>query len=160
MEQTYLNHGSGGMASAFQLMEIAHTHYWTRDPSDPKSCQDFSTPGSNTAQTSQRTSPLGSRENLGSPISQRTNLLHVDGDRSLTNSPEARSPSARICQSDASTPEPDSDILRELLDRKRSLMMFAGESQVSFFPSGVFTDGMFNRFRKSNCGGRLRVNFV
>lgn len=28
LEQTYANNGLGGMASAFQLLEIAHTHYW------------------------------------------------------------------------------------------------------------------------------------
>lgn len=36
LEQTYVNHGSGGMASTFQLLEIAHTHYWTRDVNDGK----------------------------------------------------------------------------------------------------------------------------
>lgn len=34
LEQTYSNFGLGGMASAFQLCEIAHTHYWTKDVSD------------------------------------------------------------------------------------------------------------------------------
>ena len=36
LEQTYGNQGSGGMASTFQLLEIAHTHYWTRDVNDGK----------------------------------------------------------------------------------------------------------------------------
>nr|XP_023015235.1 MAP kinase-activating death domain protein [Leptinotarsa decemlineata] len=31
LEVTYSNYGLGGMASAFQLCEIAHTHYWTKD---------------------------------------------------------------------------------------------------------------------------------
>lgn len=34
LEHTYSNFGLGGMASAFQLHEIAHTHYWTKDLSD------------------------------------------------------------------------------------------------------------------------------
>lgn len=34
LEQTYSNFGLGGMASAFQLCEIAHTHYWTKDISE------------------------------------------------------------------------------------------------------------------------------
>lgn len=34
LEQTYNNFGLGGMASAFQLHEIAHTHYWTKDLTD------------------------------------------------------------------------------------------------------------------------------
>lgn len=34
LEVTYSNYGLGGMASAFQLCEIAHTHYWTKDLSE------------------------------------------------------------------------------------------------------------------------------
>lgn len=34
LEQTYNNFGLGGMASAFQLHEIAHTHYWSKEISD------------------------------------------------------------------------------------------------------------------------------
>lgn len=34
LEQTYSNFGLGGMASAFQMCEIAHTHYWTKDVSE------------------------------------------------------------------------------------------------------------------------------
>lgn len=35
LEVTYANYGLGGMASAFQVLEIAHTHYWTKDIMDP-----------------------------------------------------------------------------------------------------------------------------
>ena len=54
LEQTYINHGSGGMASAFQLLEIAHTHYWTRDVSDGISSKfsDFTSTGLSTTQHS------------------------------------------------------------------------------------------------------------
>lgn len=31
---TYNNFGLGGMASVYQLMEIAHTHYWSKDLSE------------------------------------------------------------------------------------------------------------------------------
>lgn len=31
LEVTYHNFGLGGMASVFQLMEIAHTHFWSKD---------------------------------------------------------------------------------------------------------------------------------
>ncbi|KAK0095155.1 hypothetical protein PV326_009096 [Microctonus aethiopoides] len=34
LASTYNNYGLGGMASVFQLMEIAHTHYWSKDLSD------------------------------------------------------------------------------------------------------------------------------
>ena len=29
---TINNHGLGGMASGYMLLEMAHTHYWARDP--------------------------------------------------------------------------------------------------------------------------------
>lgn len=35
LEVTYSNYGLGGMASVFQMQEIAHTHYWTKDVGDP-----------------------------------------------------------------------------------------------------------------------------
>lgn len=31
LEHTYQNHGLGGMASAFMLLEIIHTHYWNKE---------------------------------------------------------------------------------------------------------------------------------
>ena len=31
MEHTYQNQGLGGMASAFMLLEIIHTHFWVKD---------------------------------------------------------------------------------------------------------------------------------
>lgn len=34
LEVTYHNFGLGGMASVFQLMEIAHTHYWSKDSAE------------------------------------------------------------------------------------------------------------------------------
>ncbi|KYQ46314.1 MAP kinase-activating death domain protein [Trachymyrmex zeteki] len=53
---TYNKFGLGGMASVFQLMEIAHTHYWSKDLSEEST-------------HSQASSPFGSRENLKSPQS-------------------------------------------------------------------------------------------
>lgn len=52
LEQTYINHGSGGMASSFQLLEIAHTHYWTRDISESSKFSDFASTNLSTAQHS------------------------------------------------------------------------------------------------------------
>lgn len=34
LAHTYANFGLGGMASVFQLLEIAHTHYWSKDLSE------------------------------------------------------------------------------------------------------------------------------
>ena len=55
LEVTFENNGLGGMASTFQLLEIAHTYYWLKD-----SKADLSP-------MSERSSPLGgSRESLAS----------------------------------------------------------------------------------------------
>ncbi|PVD33451.1 hypothetical protein C0Q70_04707 [Pomacea canaliculata] len=37
LEHTIQNHGLGGMASAYMVLEIAHTHYWARDINSTKS---------------------------------------------------------------------------------------------------------------------------
>jgi hypothetical protein len=34
LEQSYMHNKLVGMASVFSLLEIAHTHYWSRDPND------------------------------------------------------------------------------------------------------------------------------
>ncbi|XP_067210370.1 MAP kinase-activating death domain protein isoform X8 [Linepithema humile] len=61
LAHTYNNFGLGGMASVFQLMEIAHTHYWSKDLSAEG--------GFDSSLMSQASSPFGSRENLKSPQS-------------------------------------------------------------------------------------------
>lgn len=73
LEQTYNNFGLGGMASAFQLHEIAHTHYWTKDLSD------------HGIDITQSSSPYDSRENLRSPQSPRPSL-QLDWDSSRKSS--------------------------------------------------------------------------
>lgn len=55
LEATFDNNGVGGMASTFQLLEIAHTHYWLKD----------NTIRSDLSPMSERNSLIGgSRENL------------------------------------------------------------------------------------------------
>ena len=77
LEQTCLNFGLGGMASAFQVLEIAHTHYWTKDLSE---AQGLDLGAGGTAIMSQASSPYGSHENLKSPVSPLSGspLPHVD----------------------------------------------------------------------------------
>ncbi|XP_031781606.1 MAP kinase-activating death domain protein isoform X3 [Nasonia vitripennis] len=60
LDVTYWNFGLGGLASVFQMMEIAHTHYWSKDLSES---------GFDSSLMSQASSPFGSRENLASPQS-------------------------------------------------------------------------------------------
>uniref|UniRef100_A0A182JYH1 MAP kinase-activating death domain protein n=1 Tax=Anopheles christyi TaxID=43041 RepID=A0A182JYH1_9DIPT len=63
-EHTVGNFGLGGMASVFQMMEIAHTHYWSKDLTEGAG-SDMSA----SLLSSQSVSPMGSRENLRSPQS-------------------------------------------------------------------------------------------
>ncbi|XP_053663082.1 MAP kinase-activating death domain protein [Anopheles marshallii] len=64
LEHTIGNFGLGGMASVFQMMEIAHTHYWSKDLTEGAG-SDMSA----SLLSSQSVSPMGSRENLRSPQS-------------------------------------------------------------------------------------------
>ncbi|KAH9495002.1 MAP kinase-activating death domain protein [Bulinus truncatus] len=54
---TINNHGLGGMASAYMVLEIAHTHYWAKDPSNK----------SDPSMTPEKMSLHGSHESLDSP---------------------------------------------------------------------------------------------
>ena len=67
LEQTYANNGLGGMASAFQLLEIAHSHYWVRGTE--------SASNSKTGQTDGTMSPMSEHSN--SPYESKENLSHV-----------------------------------------------------------------------------------
>ncbi|XP_063401019.1 MAP kinase-activating death domain protein-like isoform X5 [Mytilus trossulus] len=77
LEHTYQNHGLGGMASAFMLLEINHTHFWIKDATGklPSSSR------SDTSVTPDRNSPFGSHESLASrnddsPQKQEMSSLH------------------------------------------------------------------------------------
>lgn len=70
LETTFDNNGVGGMASTFQLFEIAHTYYWVKD----------STVRNDISPMSERNSPLvGSRESLASidPNTSNVNLTSL-----------------------------------------------------------------------------------
>ncbi|KAM8721000.1 hypothetical protein ACLKA7_006953 [Drosophila subpalustris] len=62
LDATFSNFGLGGMASVFQLMEVAHTHYWTKEINEGSDI-------SSSLLSSHAASPMGSRENLRSPSS-------------------------------------------------------------------------------------------
>ncbi|GAB0092198.1 MAP kinase-activating death domain protein [Sergentomyia squamirostris] len=64
LDHTYSNFGLGGMASVFQMMEIAHTHFWSKELTE--SGGDLSA----SLLSSQSVSPMGSRENLQSPTGE------------------------------------------------------------------------------------------
>ncbi|XP_015787320.1 MAP kinase-activating death domain protein isoform X2 [Tetranychus urticae] len=62
LEQSYMHNGLGGMASAFSVLEIAHTHYWAKDSGEDGNKGESSV--ATTASVSQSSSPFGSSDNL------------------------------------------------------------------------------------------------
>ncbi|RWS05737.1 MAP kinase-activating death domain protein-like protein [Dinothrombium tinctorium] len=61
LEQSYIHNGLGGMASSLSILEIAHTHYWTKEVNDD---QRGESSVATTTSVSQSSSPFGSSENL------------------------------------------------------------------------------------------------
>lgn len=67
LEQTYANNGLGGMASAFQLLEIAHTHYWIHGTELLGKSNSLD---GNSPMSEKSNSPFDSKENLSMTSSQ------------------------------------------------------------------------------------------
>jgi hypothetical protein len=87
LEQTYANNGLGGMASAFQLLEIAHTHYWLHCDKDSPIRQNSLGDGAMSPMSEHSTSPYDSHENLDN---------HSQSHNSINN---MQSPSSAMCSS-------------------------------------------------------------
>ncbi|XP_049779283.1 MAP kinase-activating death domain protein [Schistocerca cancellata] len=134
LEQTYSNYGLGGMASAFQVLEIAHTHYWTKDLSEAPG---MDLAASSTAAMSQASSPFGSHENLKSPQSPHGFQLPPHSDFYPPDSSRKSSqagiydspPSVRLIQDpqqgteESGDGQSTTDMLRDLLNQKRHLLL-------------------------------------
>ncbi|KAG8035487.1 hypothetical protein G9C98_006933 [Cotesia typhae] len=67
LAHTYNNYGLGGMASVFQLMEIAHTHYWSKDLND----------GVYEAPLMLQTSSFESHENLRTNSANKSEVVDI-----------------------------------------------------------------------------------
>ena len=67
LEQTYANNGLGGMASAFQLLEIAHTYYWVHGTELLGKSNSLD---GNSPMSEKSNSPFDSKENLSLTSSQ------------------------------------------------------------------------------------------
>ena len=93
---------------------------------------------------------MGSRENLPSPHSPRASVLAAESDRSYGNSPEGVGTPVpgRTPRTEEPSLEPNPDILRELLERKRSLMMLSlqPESHVGFLFNFQLLSSFLNDF--------------
>jgi hypothetical protein len=115
LEVTYGNYGLGGMASAFQLHEIAHTHYWTKELID---CS---------TDLTQSSSPR-------SPQSPRSSL-QLDWDTSRKSS-QAEAPEVRLIQGDDSEAESQqstADMFKDMITQKKNMLL----SKLTSFDSDV-----------------------
>jgi hypothetical protein len=102
LEQTYANFGLGGMASVFTMMEIAHTHFWTKEINEGSDL-------SASLLSSQSVSPAESKENLKLSPSQSP------------ADPSSRRPSEND-QSDAHN-QSTTEMFKDMLAQKRNVLM-------------------------------------
>ncbi|XP_065219142.1 MAP kinase-activating death domain protein isoform X5 [Planococcus citri] len=121
LEVSFTNSNSGGLASVFYLLEIAHTHYWSKEGCD----------SSTSGFDSQMSSPFGSHENLRTPTSPSDTSQFPDSRKSseastfgecsstikLTTSSVTGDEESTTPISDVSTSA--SDVLKDLFNQKK-----------------------------------------
>ena len=111
LEVSVANAGLGGLSSAFRVLEISHTHFWTKDLMDNVQHGLCPASGTGTGGNSSDASRYGSRENLDQPDS----LGSVSPYPSLSSQLPGLEPLSR--------PDPDSSqLLRELIMKKKQLL--------------------------------------
>ncbi|XP_034123414.1 MAP kinase-activating death domain protein isoform X12 [Drosophila guanche] len=132
LDATFANFGLGGMASVFQLMEVAHTHYWSKEINDGSDM-------SSSLLSSHAASPLGSRENLRSPSSPNGSHSGLGSEwaspqesrKSSTNhagmptSQAGATPSAvsrRLSAADSQDGQSTTEMFKDMLSQKRSAL--------------------------------------
>ncbi|XP_050299594.1 MAP kinase-activating death domain protein isoform X2 [Anthonomus grandis grandis] len=121
LEVTFSNYGLGGMASVFQMQEIAHTHYWTKDVGDSAS-----------ADITQASSPK-------SPQSPRYSLQSSDWENDSRKSSQAEPPEVRLIhEADSDKEQSATDIFKDMITQKKNLLL----SKLTSFDSDV--DGTFH----------------
>ncbi|XP_049825557.1 MAP kinase-activating death domain protein isoform X1 [Aethina tumida] len=104
LEVTFGNYGLGGMASAFQLHEIAHTHYWSKELADY-----------NTDITSS-----------SSPRSPQSPRLSIQSDwENSRKSSHSEPPEVRLIQGDESDKDQHStaEMFKDMLTQKKNLLL-------------------------------------
>ncbi|KAM7348258.1 rab3 GDP-GTP exchange factor isoform 4-T4 [Cochliomyia hominivorax] len=132
LEVTFSNFGLGGTASVFQMMEIAHTHYWSKEITDASDM-------SSSLLSSHATSPMGSRENLRSPSSpngshsgigsewaspQESRKSSTHTDRSgPTQVAGNTGPSRRLSTADSQDGQSTTEMFKDMLAQKRSALL-------------------------------------
>ena len=151
LDATYSNFGLGGMASVFQLMEIAHTHYWSKDltEGDHISASLLSSQVSRVRGEvvvvrpkakffSQSVSPMGSRENLGSPSSPGELSHGSDWQQSAARKNSLMADVGPIRRQSVQEPseghqQSTSEMFKDMLSQKRNMIL----SKLTSFDSEV-----------------------
>ncbi|XP_059619149.1 MAP kinase-activating death domain protein isoform X5 [Phlebotomus argentipes] len=118
LDHTYSNFGLGGMASVFQMMEIAHTHFWSKELTEAGG--DLSA----SLLSSQSVSPMGSRENLQSPTGEADWAGMQPGSRknSTVAPPEQM---RRLSEHDppVHAEQSTTEIFKDMLTQKRNMLL-------------------------------------
>ncbi|XP_017050769.1 MAP kinase-activating death domain protein isoform X6 [Drosophila ficusphila] len=128
LDVTFANFGLGGMASVFQLMEVAHTHYWSKEINEGSDM-------SSSLLSSHAASPMGSRENLRSPSSPNGSHSALGSEwaspqesrKSSTQLPHSGpSPGApvnrRLSSADSQDGQSTTEMFKDMLSQKRSAL--------------------------------------
>lgn len=137
LDATYANYGLGGMASVFQLMEIAHTHFWSKDLAEAAGGGGGTGASELGASllSSRSHSPMGgSRENLRSPQSPQ----HADAMATVPDwGPPGTSRKSSLATGGEMLAEQHqqstSEIFKDMFSQKRTMLM----SKLSSFDSEV-----------------------
>ncbi|XP_030078914.1 MAP kinase-activating death domain protein isoform X1 [Drosophila hydei] len=127
LDVTFSNFGLGGMASVFQLMEVAHTHYWSKEINEGSDM-------SSSLLSSHAASPMGSRENLRSPSSPNGSHSGLGSEwaspqesrKSSTHTalPTSQSTAAarRLSSADSQDGQSTTEMFKDMLSQKRSAL--------------------------------------
>lgn len=135
LDATFSNFGLGGMASVFQLMEVAHTHYWSKEINEGSDM-------SSSLLSSHAASPMGSRENLRSPSSPNGSHSGLGSEwaspqESRKSSTHTALPAAarRLSSADSQDGQSTTEMFKDMLSQKRSAlknMLTSFDSDVSW----------------------------
>lgn len=155
LDATYGNYGLGGMASVFQLMEIAHTHFWSKDLAEAAAGGGCVAPSSSSTggadlgaslMSSRSVSPMGSRENLRSPqsptavadwgppgSSRKNSMAAGDGAAAAMMAMVTRRASDVSATGDGPQQQSTTEMFKDMLSQKRTSFM----NKLSSFDSEV-----------------------
>lgn len=139
LDATYANYGLGGMASVFQLMEIAHTHFWSKDLAEAAGGGTGASELGASLLSSRSHSPMGgSRENLRSPQSpQHAEAIAMASVPNWgppgTSRKSSLAGNEELYEQQQHCQQSTSEIFKDMLSQKRTMLM----NKLSSFDSEV-----------------------